>query len=470
MSMLSHIRREQTFIWSDRLSLPFESAFGRLQKYAWANLMDARQIGQSIFGTGGLPARQHQWELFRGAWIQAPPARPQGLNFLGGFAVCHWMSLLCRTDVLRFCPKCLDDGYHSLYHQVEALALCPRHLEPLRLSCSHCKSRVLLALCKDSFSHPFCCPKCQQPLSGQLAADRWPITSELVSSIVRAFEPIDLWMAQLSRYRIEGEMAPLAQLSMAGEFTGELNTVVAFGIANHFVPLQASPSLLRTSRRPLHVVELANHTDDSEVGNFAVHGIEMDAFEKVANDIRKDVLQGHRECREKSRRGILLREDFRREVTQQEPGLCPISAGYARWHARTWLHAEQDRKHYRQFNCKVPLPTEFTPQRLLAQFYSSVATAYVCELFHREGYCLETTVNSPLHELLDRYSTGTQDRNAYWLVTGPAGEAPRKWIVMGEPSFMGPMHQLHNESLLKESEFRPFAAVSPEDEPFRLSI
>ena len=473
MSMLAHIRKEQTQIWSDQISLPYESAFGRLQKFAWANVMDARQIGQDIFLKRALPARPESWELFWGSWINAPAEFPDGLTLNDGLAgppAQNWMSLLCRTDILRFCPRCLEDGFHSLYHQIEGLEMCPRHFEPLRLTCAHCQATVPLSLCKASFAGPFCCPKCQRPLGELLDPRRWKASSELVSSIAQAFKPIEAWLSKLHEFQVDAGTAPLAQLSMAGEFADELDTVVSCSIANHFAPVPLPSRLWRKSRRPLQFQELAVLAEQAQVHSLKVHGIEMDTFKKVGDEVKKTILQGHEECLDHARSGIWLREDFGREVTQQDGGLCPVAAGYARWRARTWVQADKDRRFYRKMRESVELPPEFVPQKLLAQFYSSVATAYVYELLYREGHRLETTIGSPLRKLLQRYSFGTEDPDAYWVVDAPSGNGRGKWIVMGAPSLFGVMHKLHTESLEDGPERRPLAAIALDEVKFELSI
>ncbi|CAM3596645.1 hypothetical protein EDM52_23535 [Brevibacillus invocatus] len=62
-------------------------------------------------------------------------------------------------DNLTFCIQCMQNGFHSLFHQFHTITKCPFHLNPLSLECPDCKCSYSFALTDNNWSNPFCC-KC----------------------------------------------------------------------------------------------------------------------------------------------------------------------------------------------------------------------------------------------------------------------------------------------------------------------
>lgn len=448
MTLLNHVRRHQVRLWAQPMSLPFESAFGRLQKFAWANVMDCQQMGRELFSKRGLPAQPNSWELFRGAWIKTAPKLPPQFELDGGFksAYGQWMDRLCQREFLRYCPKCLHRGFHSLLYQIEAMTHCPIHEIPFSRECYRCHVKVPLALSKEVFQRPFCCPRCQQPLTGEVDPTGWLSTPEFVGQLTAALKPLSEWLLDLEKFSTVGRYSPLAQLAYAGEFQGELDTVVNSSVAQKFVPLP--PSLHKdwlSSRRPLLIEHLVTtETDVLEVTQFEVLEKKAHQFQELQARLYETILKGHFNCIQRARQGVWLRRDFV-QVTEQEPGLCPIAAGFERWSKRALAEAEHDRKAPLQFiETNMKYLKASSPQRQLAHFYSSVATAYVFELLYRAGHRLDSAMRFPLRELLERYSFGDSDFDAFWEVVGPKnGERGCRWIVMGDPTILELLGNLH---------------------------
>ena len=69
-----------------------------------------------------------------------------------------WSPMLSRT--LRYCPLCLQLGFHSMLYQHRAVKDCPHHGVALLDRCSHCAS-PWDARIKQIVEEPFCCPKCR---------------------------------------------------------------------------------------------------------------------------------------------------------------------------------------------------------------------------------------------------------------------------------------------------------------------
>ena len=131
-------------VWTARWCFPHESAFNRLQKYAWANLASASDIARDLFGTGvSSPNSARYRDLLWADWIEATETlnklqTPPGGFLLDGFLQAYgstWPKLRGSADALRYCYSCLSEGFHSALFQIEGLLKCPRHSETLRDRC-----------------------------------------------------------------------------------------------------------------------------------------------------------------------------------------------------------------------------------------------------------------------------------------------------------------------------------------------
>lgn len=64
------------------------------------------------------------------------------------------------SKTLRYCPRCLQLGFHSMFYQHRAVRDCPYHGIPLMDRCMYCE-RPWAPLIKQIVEEPFCCPKCR---------------------------------------------------------------------------------------------------------------------------------------------------------------------------------------------------------------------------------------------------------------------------------------------------------------------
>ena len=71
--------------------------------------------------------------------------------------------------VLRFCPACLQAGFHATLHQCLLLDLCPLHHKRLRSRCPACRSRIAYRFDSLAATHPYACPHCD----ALLVLPRW---------------------------------------------------------------------------------------------------------------------------------------------------------------------------------------------------------------------------------------------------------------------------------------------------------
>jgi hypothetical protein len=62
---------------------------------------------------------------------------------------------------LRYCPRCLNQGYHAHAHQLLRIRLCPIHEKPLLTLCRHCGRTSAYRLDAQLLDAPFRCRHCR---------------------------------------------------------------------------------------------------------------------------------------------------------------------------------------------------------------------------------------------------------------------------------------------------------------------
>ncbi|MEM5345059.1 hypothetical protein [Paraburkholderia azotifigens] len=131
--------------------LPHESALTIFWRFCWRNVLDPNDI-RDFFGEGG---KAIDWDEFRRTtgWrcpevvelrIEGVPSRQ-----------------MLFDNHLRYCPICLECGYHSVWHQFLPLRTCPMHGAPLMSQCFSCGVRCeQVSEYLNSRTAPFCCKSC----------------------------------------------------------------------------------------------------------------------------------------------------------------------------------------------------------------------------------------------------------------------------------------------------------------------
>lgn len=149
------------FSGADLNPLAYESEVSVLWRIAWRNAFENRlmkshfslQRNGFVLDHGRLKEKLG-WTLPSGAWPIGQRSDPD----------CVFTSV-----ALRYCPLCLEGGYHSYLHQLLELSACPIHHVALQTRCNHCASWIgFLSSPREVFDRPYCCIICHQPLGGVL--------------------------------------------------------------------------------------------------------------------------------------------------------------------------------------------------------------------------------------------------------------------------------------------------------------
>jgi hypothetical protein len=429
----------KSHVWTSEWTLPHESAFIVLQKYAWANLAGSGTIARKLFGKKYDSHTAANRELFGGEWIAPSTLKlPEGMSLDGRAHLINlpWMRLLCETRVLRFCVRCLAEGYHSLFFQIEALKCCPIHQEPLQSRCPHCcRATPPLALWAPTFERPFCCIGCSRPLAGGLTPGRWLSSPARVRATEAAFRPFAQWFERLRAFELSSVEVPLPHLSLAGAFHGERDGIVGFSIARSVVEFDFPEQMVEPSRRPLTLVPRDDPalTPPSLLAQHYWPSL-LRMYRHVRKELFASIAGKHLACLPAARKGVWMQIDFGRYMLTQEPGLCPVAAGYVRWIRKALSYLSDLKRHLERLSeDRFVAPGENLKLQLMAEFYSCLAAAYVSEKLARGEKAQEygTGATSPF---MAQCSSGLADTAASLLITDVSGAVSAHWMVLGDRS------------------------------------
>lgn len=76
-------------------------------------------------------------------------------------ATLDWNTLRDQTyPNMRFCPKCLEQAYHTAIFQLRSITICPEHRCELMRECPGCGTELPTMLSSGVLHSPFTCPGC----------------------------------------------------------------------------------------------------------------------------------------------------------------------------------------------------------------------------------------------------------------------------------------------------------------------
>lgn len=384
--------------WSPAWILPFESAFNWLQKYAWANVVTGQVLLRDVLGKKHIQRTSAAYDLLAGRWSHTMELNlPRGLNLTDGFVSHlgeHWPERFARGANFRFCPTCLEDGYHSLFHQFDAISRCPIHGDALRVRCSRCDvATPAVSLNYESFERPFTCTGCDRALANSFDPRRWLHTAAIKEGIRRAMQPLAVWLQTLERDIGDGfteNAPPLDPLGLLSDAPSESTAAAWFEIGTRIVPCPLPAEFLDLPQRPIQLrrIDLRKLPEPLQP---PAGQEEADSKRSIVKSVRRYLkhafLSGHEQCIREAFYGMTVeRFHYQREL-HQTPGLCPLAATYVRWVAlnrsrgllgQGWgdgqRHAMTNLAVFEQRSAIDPDRVLFA-HRVLAEFFACAATA-----------------------------------------------------------------------------------------------
>lgn len=192
--MSCHQRMRNKYAASGLVPLPYESSIAGLWRFQWRNALSASALQEICSKRRANLLRPHfisdaadtaYFETLTGLHL---PSEEENRFF--AFRI---DDLLC--PFLRYCPLCLELGYHSFIQQFEGISACPWHQVELTTKCHCCDARLpATRMPKEIFHSPYRCSKCGGAYCGiepNLQLDE--LLRMQAAEVERYFGPIYRW-------------------------------------------------------------------------------------------------------------------------------------------------------------------------------------------------------------------------------------------------------------------------------------
>lgn len=434
------IRLRGTGAWCSRWSCRYESAYGRLQKFAWANCLDASYLWNSVFH---LQCGSH-WdskELLHGSWIKQERLRlPSSLTIFDGFLTYYgatWGKRLASARQFRFCRSCLDDGFHSIFYQIDGILRCPVHHESLTSQCAQCgHASGTLSLQPSGPLVPFTCPLCGKPFGHKLDPTRWDHSTSRRARICSALDPIARWLSELERrFLLPGDLEPpLAQLQYAEEYSGDSSEVTFAALAHYLVPLRLPKSYRHKLIRPLRFgrVMLKRMSDDRRSPRERVLSRRA-VFKAIRRYLIRAYVRNHRRCLAHARHAVRVQGIGGMYIVMHDGASCPLAGALTDWILQHSWHSYQAMAQAEPPTYHWHSPASgndvLWAHELLADFFSCAATALVRARMQRALTTME------LNRTIFKYSILQVERLSIFAIeTGNRTANTCEWVEVSGDS------------------------------------
>lgn len=195
-----------SIIWRDDSMSRFESAFGLQQRFCTLNRISANEFFDFASEVGAISKTRRAWnagmDLARLNMARLGNILGEGRSLevsnLHEYYPAIFPELGTKFRCVRYCPVCIQRGYHSAAHQVEWLDRCLIHGEKLVAVCSKCG--IKLEFRNNGASIPlirYCCSSCGDALWPGVREGTWPasLTAKELVPIADYIAWIAQWMA-----------------------------------------------------------------------------------------------------------------------------------------------------------------------------------------------------------------------------------------------------------------------------------
>ena len=286
---------------------PYESPYSIAHKFQWANVYKFWEVC-SLFGkyskykywlsktdmtfldSKWLPSERASDEYFGPHLPSMSDLRSRFLDSYAG----DWATILA-DKYLRFCPLCLNHGYHSIFFQLKFLTLCPIHRVPLTSECPRCKSEsTSFSLNEASFRIPVACGRCGLHWgTSDEQRFQWFDTERFHQDCKDAFRPFEVWLNALRQNAIPNGIND--EFPPALKYLNSEASDLAYIFAERLTPHQIDMALIRKIP-PLRFVEIAVPHDQPDVEGLDDERLvqTIRTYKSIRRNISKNFLIGYR--------------------------------------------------------------------------------------------------------------------------------------------------------------------------------
>ena len=183
--------------WYPGTILPYASLWHTLMRATWLNSLRGGEIRTLVEGNRRRDPREASRDADprRQELVAAALGEPRSV--FRGFAVLSQFPSCLRADHLveglRWCPECLDGGFHTLLQSIRLAARCPIHATPLVEACPECQHRFRMPI-GDLAVQPKVC-RCGRTRLLDSCVARQP---RLHAEDVAPWAPVERWLRQIA--------------------------------------------------------------------------------------------------------------------------------------------------------------------------------------------------------------------------------------------------------------------------------
>lgn len=432
-------------IWCSRWASPFESAIGLLEKYWWANFIPSPRValGSHPFQyTFSYPEHVIHGTPVRNADLCIPPTLPLVAGFAESYAR-EWGWLLINSREFRFCPSCLDIGFHSIFYQLDGIARCPIHFENLIIFCIHCAAPVTIMnlLNRRTCVGPFECPSCKQSISHKNDPNEWS-TAEAKRTLVHdRLEPVARWLRALNSFSVTTDLKPrFPQTTMLGTWKEHSAAVTFTKFARQLVEIGLPTACLAESYAPIVYTRLILNSRGNKDPNDAEICLRRAAlFKSIRRYVLRTYLQRHRRCISNAAQCIGTVYYSHEPLTTHFAANCVLAGAYVQWLKRyRWNPGKRSMwtappPYF--FFTGIEKEDSIWAWNALCDFYSCAAVALACsEIFrslsvHQAGHALRTSIDGDSLDIEHNHRQlvavklrALDNESSEWLVAAPSPE------------------------------------------------
>lgn len=303
--------QQHQFSWNPRWVSEFDSPWNVYFKFVYANHIRSHQLTRlSTMFTQS--SRSNYWDSIK--WCEVDSVLGTHIdstwnNFIDKF-VHPFVGLLPREKLVRpnlhFCPRCIELGLHSSYHQSIFIERCPFHNAWLFPGCPECGRRIPFAPSDDGFTHRHECT-CGYPMWGLKSELSFPYIWPQAVTLKIIDTDLQKWLAltpeALAYFQYRVWIHPQKLLTGGLSVLGKLSDLLAEPSGVECSNQRCRPNKLRASQTSMWVQrehlqnKKAENAEDILFG--ASHELTHElrqVFKSVLRHIRRHVLGKHRKC------------------------------------------------------------------------------------------------------------------------------------------------------------------------------
>ncbi|MMZ43443.1 hypothetical protein D1872_49920 [compost metagenome] len=209
-------------------------------------------------------------------------------------------------QTLKWCPKCITNGYHSWLHQFSLVHSCPIHQIDLLSSCPKCLNQIPFLISDFALNEPFTC-KCGCKLAdfGCTPWSKWNLEVDIADSSVSK------WIEE-----------------SGGDDFNRLLFIPHISSIQHFT---LEPRVKSKYFFGAKVVSMEDNLYRDEFDD-EVYTENSRCFKAIDQYIRRKFIKKHLKC-------ILMLQELRKNENEEFPPICPYAYAYVFW-KKTLLRRE----------------------------------------------------------------------------------------------------------------------------------